>query len=1005
MSDSPRPNLTPSLIPGPSLESPAAVFLREEHAVAAPGAAKSVLLHELGVLEEHAADEMGAAREYLAAFNANPQFREPLEGLLRLLERRKSVKNLPKLLDALLRVAETPEERARALRKRAAFYDDVKSDTVTARQALETAGAEDEADPSAWLALEVLAGKISEPELRAKALDERANRASDPSWRGLLLLAAAELAIKRTDIEGAFARLEQARDLDGAARWPSLVTLERLAAREVREGVLPTALEAQANLIEQAMASPEQGDRFGVPRSVRTPVAAADALLRAADARRREGDLQSAASLLERALALAGMLPIVVAARLSVAESLGDTATADRMAQALLGQQVGARARASLWMRVAEAAASREDVHGALSALNEALKADPACVPARALQIDLLGSANDPGGLAGALESMAAELPTDEGRGRTYLLSAYVYAIEAADLAGAKAALSQAGVAQVSALTLARVSKLLASATGDGAWYDDALRRLLVSGVGDKERLSVWYELGRTRLLRGDEEGAGKAFDALAGLPGGGWLGRALGAYALGLHAREKAKDSGGHDTEPTLRVRAAPGPLDELRRAESDGAFRRALALAAVRRAERMGETDGVQSRLRELLAEDPNDLVAAAYLSEVERRAGRPVEAAKVLLSAAEGAAPAELATALYIEAGILFFRANERAAAIDAFGAATNASSPSATLLLAWALRGSTGADAATAAARLERAADLGEDSALVALQRAALELAALRPDAGATTSLLQGAEQAEVSEVGVAAALARLLVGTTSPDIDGLTRALDRLDVESEQAATVVSFERQRVARAGRDCAAACTAGRKLADSAACLPAALEWLGSAWAAEDRGADAEARRRVARYLPPESQAAVEASAAMVAFVDHPMGSHAFVDSPEPAARCMNLELAPPGSAPERRAEALQAFGDLLPDDGSKLDAAVMAGYNLLGHGNAQAALDVFAKVVEQRDTICSRGRAYGAPQSRSARRNTRPRPVRALENCARTSDVPRNSWRTRAVCTRPS
>ncbi len=42
-------------------------------------------------------EEPGAARDYLAAYNADTSFREPLEGLVRLLERRRSVSNLGKL--------------------------------------------------------------------------------------------------------------------------------------------------------------------------------------------------------------------------------------------------------------------------------------------------------------------------------------------------------------------------------------------------------------------------------------------------------------------------------------------------------------------------------------------------------------------------------------------------------------------------------------------------------------------------------------------------------------------------------------------------------------------------------------------------------------------------------------------------------------------------------------------------------------------------------------------
>ena len=116
MSDTPRsPSRPTSFPPGPTVTVPAALYLRAEHALATDPQQRALLLHELGVVEERGGDEMGAAREFLAAFNSFAQFREPLEGLVRLLERRKSVKNLPKLLDALLRAADTVEERTRGV--------------------------------------------------------------------------------------------------------------------------------------------------------------------------------------------------------------------------------------------------------------------------------------------------------------------------------------------------------------------------------------------------------------------------------------------------------------------------------------------------------------------------------------------------------------------------------------------------------------------------------------------------------------------------------------------------------------------------------------------------------------------------------------------------------------------------------------------------------------------------------------------------------------------------
>src|SRR5437870_8309688 len=96
----------PSKAPPPRPEALAAVEgtvkrLRAELAGTTDKARQARLLTEIGEIEERAGDEPGAARDYLAAFNAAPDFREPLEGLVRLLERRRSLKNLGKLVDAL----------------------------------------------------------------------------------------------------------------------------------------------------------------------------------------------------------------------------------------------------------------------------------------------------------------------------------------------------------------------------------------------------------------------------------------------------------------------------------------------------------------------------------------------------------------------------------------------------------------------------------------------------------------------------------------------------------------------------------------------------------------------------------------------------------------------------------------------------------------------------------------------------------------------------------------
>src|SRR5262249_55782136 len=160
-----------------------------------------------------------------------PSFREPLEGLVRLLERRKSVKNLPKLLDALLRAADSAEERSRAHLKRAAFSAEYKRDDQSARTSLEQAIAERRDDATPWLELEVLAGRTQDPILRADALAARAELEKDPTWRALLLIGLSELMSKRGEGARAIEILEQATSLEGSARYRAAQALEREAAR------------------------------------------------------------------------------------------------------------------------------------------------------------------------------------------------------------------------------------------------------------------------------------------------------------------------------------------------------------------------------------------------------------------------------------------------------------------------------------------------------------------------------------------------------------------------------------------------------------------------------------------------------------------------------------------------------------------------------------------------------------------------------------------------------
>src|SRR5262249_45415349 len=159
-----------------------------------------------------------------------------------------------------------------------------------------------------------------------------------------------------------------------------------------------------------------------------------------------------------------------VRARMAALELGGEAEAAAALAKRELERGISGPGAAALWLRVAEAAALGNDREGALSSLRNALTADPECIPARALEVDLLGDGQDPAALAAALEGSAEQLGTDDAKGRAYVLAAYVWAGLAQDVGAAKLALSQAGAVGVSPATISRIGRMLASLRGDSAW-------------------------------------------------------------------------------------------------------------------------------------------------------------------------------------------------------------------------------------------------------------------------------------------------------------------------------------------------------------------------------------------------------------------------------------------------------------------------------------------------------------------------------------------------------
>lgn len=986
----------PGVIPGASQLPPAPIEsieaiaaavsrLRAEVDATTDRSRKARLLNEAGEIQERGGDEPGAARDYLAAYNADTSFREPLEGLVRLLERRRSLANLGKLVEALVAAASTPEERARALTERAMFTEDVQKDLEGARGAAREAtesGAIGSDLGAAWLTLELVAAKLADAALREEAVAARAELTSDPTWKGLLLADVAALAAGAGEIDRALGIAAKACEEGEGATWLAQSTIERITRAEpglpgsddarARARIHAEALEARAELIREAMTDGARGDAVGVPRHCRTIEHAADLLLRAADARRLSSELGRAAQALDRCLeVLADARPrredeptaggatnevaaaierLVLNARLRLAEGMGDTAlAADLATRRMIGETDGGVV-ASLQMRVAEHAASEGELAHALTALTQATDRDPVCAPARALKIDILDASAPgtpdagPSRFAEELEELSKHYGTGEAQGRALLLAAWVWAVRAGNAERAREALGQAEACGVGKELVARLGRSLASLRADEAWYEAATRSLIECKPAAEMAL-LWVELARLRLAQADDAGAAKATAQLRNLPDGVWLGRVLDGLATGASSSPTSQQDASNDAADAARARQA---LEDLAANVTDPEMRRSLAVICALRAHVAGDTAATVNHLHALAAEDASDPLVAAYLGDLLRAAGDRVAAAHLARGVAEAHDDdAELRGARFLEAGLELWRVGDRASALASFEAADAAAPEAAHTVVAWASRG---VDVDSIDGR-RRALELGGADASIALERFALEAAMGDPDDAA--SALAAVDIASSSSLRLAGALARLVWAKGAAEPEALAAALETLAEAGETTRGVAAAERLRIAReddsgaSADDVAAAAKAWLDVGGGAA---AAVEWLAAAMASGDASKEVPARRALAELLSDEARESMQASATLLDAVLRPDDTLPLVTGSSHAARLANLELAPPGCDPRRRASALAELDGALGEDG-ELDALALAGWSALAAGDAAAALDVFRTVTASR------------------------------------------------------
>jgi predicted Zn-dependent protease len=934
--------------------------LRAELDAATDSAREASLLAGIGDCLERANDDAAAARHYLAAHEADRGFREPLESLVRLLEKHPSLKGLGSVFDALVETATTPDEKVRALLLRAAHRDDAEGAPAAQEDAqhaaaVEGAGAADQA--SAWLTLEVLAGRTGQAQLREQAFAQRAQFAQDPAWLALLLTDQARIAGIHGNIDSALSLCAKAQALNTKGTWAALNLSERIlqdhpapdeatsAAWSAKRSAL---LDELATLARTSMRDAAWGDAHGVPLWARDPARIADWWARASELHRESGRLAQSAASLDSALSVCEEMAdpdrrvceaVLVRSRIRLAEEQGDSALAASLAAAQLRAESDPPHEAALAFRVAEHAASQKETGRALEALERALRADPGSLPARALQLELMADGADMSALAAQLESFSEHLATDEARGRTFLLAAYVWAVHARDVSSAKAALSQAGMFGVPAEIIGYLARTLASLCADDGWYEDATRRLVATSTAGAEAYSLGAELYRMRYIRQDQEGADKALRELAAVPGGAWLASVLAAFSPAPN-EEPATEAAPQKPRPEARA-----ALDELAASETDPGWATVLSMAAAMRAHADGDLNVARRKLRQLAERAGDDATVASYLGDLDRAAGDHAQAAAASSMAAVATADVALSTSLHLEAAFESWRAGERGKALAEIEAAVSQDRAAAGVVAGWAAWGLDPDSLPARRRALDQASSAGGEQHLLALERFATLMA--ERDFESAAIALAPVDTATNPAVALAAALARLAWPTEWPDSDTLDSALEALAQCSPEAALVAASERVRLARDSGDAERLVFAAQAWFEAGGGLAAALEWLAVAATLEDPREEMRARRAVASLLTGDAREAMLAMAAV-------LHTRIAQDQPAPlvpgesaAVRLANLELAPPGCDPRRRAAVLEEIDGVLGEEGA-LDATALAAWARVAASDFEGASAAFEKVV---------------------------------------------------------
>jgi predicted Zn-dependent protease len=914
------PSSSPEARPRRALLEADLAWLREELTGAKTPEQRASILYQLGVLEQLAGRDPAAVRQLLAAVNTVAHFKEPLERLIALIERHRSFKNLPTLLDHLCRTAEGGAEVARARLASAWCALSHGRDAARALGLVELALEASPSDPAALLSLEMLARRVGDDKRARRALAARLERASEPVWAALLALELAERHAAAGEFERAH---ELARDAAGRESPLAIEALELCARFAERAGRLDWAIAAHGARAQKLASTLGERDISAAPLAARDASEALDAWLAMARLQRSSADLAGAFATLERAAELDPMHPVIAGELWDLAVHARDHERLEALVARELATHPSAAEAAFLWLGLASSRAERGQADAALAALRQALEREPMCWVARVRELDLLRERADLSGRARALEQLARDVRDETSKGRFWLLTADAWARDCRVTSLARDALEQAERCGIQLSMLRRLERALAHAAGDREWYAAATLGLLAGDLDETERAGLELEAWRLASLAGDRAASAR-LAALEASPGSARVARIARAYALDGDARDALARLVEHEPEPQHAA---------------------ALGWALALRARSAGDLASATEQLAKVHARHPEQAVVAGTLSAWLRESGDPLRSAAVLRTTALALNDEPFAASLLVEAGLSCWWAGDREGARRDFEAAERSPrSARAGTLSQWVRRAAAGPGSDPESALAD-----AEERLFGALERAtSTPTPGLRELNDLNTALRAASSSADDAGLLQAARLSTLVIGRLL-GVRSDPAELERAAQLSGDFAHLIDGYRylETIGQSEPAPRALIDATRRWADGDGGAAAALEWVAASARAGQRSAECEARLRLAEHLGAGAREAVLASAALIVHLTRAEPAP-WVDGASIEVALTNLETSPPGSDPRRRARALERAGEAFGADVDPM-TSLLRGYNLLAAGESQDAIGAFRRYTD--------------------------------------------------------